>query len=256
MLSDRPLTCLFVVAYISVMAALLVRAAALDRPDAGEWSGVLLVVGIYIVATSTALSQRHRLARAAFWLAGAAAALVIIFGFDGFNGTSIALVTAMAAAPLLAAGATRGILRLGTTPASNGATAYWQISIIEILGWMIVVAVASAGLRFADFGVLRDSYQNSLWINGAIAGAVAALFLTPERRLDRIATALASVVVFGAFFLLPRLIDDWYISSGFLAPIYAVFGLWILVLRLDEASASRIVRATVEPSTTSPSEDQ
>jgi hypothetical protein len=247
---QRPLTWLFAVAYATLMAAALVG------EEESVWSGFLLVVGIYIVAASAALSRRHRLARAAIWLVGAAAAMALISSYDGLDGETMALVAAMAVAPLITAGATRAALRLGAAPQAPAASARWRISIIEILGWMIVVAIASAGLRFAEFRVLKDSYQNSLWIHGAIVGVIAGLFLTPERRIDRIATVLSTAVVIGALFVLPRVIDDWYSEREFLVPMYAVFGLWILVLRLDEAAATKPAPFTIVPQPANASQDE
>jgi hypothetical protein len=230
----RPLTWLFAVAYVSLIAAAMLRDAE------GDWGGIMLVVGVYIVGAAAAVSQRHRLERAAIWLAGVAAVVGWIWFVDGHSGELvaqvIALVTAMALAPLLTAAVTRGVLRLGTTASLPEPRPVWRISIIEILGWMIVVAIASTGLRLANFREPDLSYQYSLAIHGAIAGVIAGLYLTPERRCDRIATALATTIVSAALFLMPRFLDDWYGEPGFVAPIYALFGLWLLVLRLDEAA--------------------
>jgi hypothetical protein len=243
---QRPLTWLFAVAYVCLFLAV---SFFHDGADA-EWAGTLLIAGLYIVGASAAIARVHRLARGAIWLAGVAAAVTILFGFEGsrFRGETLALVFIMAIAPWATATLTRGIMRVGARNETMPVPSAWRISIVEILGWMIVVAVASAGLRFADFGVLADAYQNSLWIHGAIAGALAGLFLTPERRCDRIATAVATVVVIAALFVIPEFIDDWYSQKAFLAPLYAVFGLWILVLRLDESAvATPVPLAIIAP---------
>jgi hypothetical protein len=232
--SQRPLTWLFAIAYACVMAA------SLADPPRSEWAGAFLVVGIYIVGASAALSQRHRLARAAVFDAGVAAATLAVFCWDGLNDASIALILAMAVTPFIAALVTRRLVGLGATGKKTRQPAAWQISIIEVLGWMIVVAIASTALRFADLGSLIDSYEGSLWVHGGVVGVLAGLFLAPERRCDRVATVLATVITLCAIYALPRVIDDWYADEGYLAPMYALVGLWILVLRLDaSAVASR-----------------
>jgi hypothetical protein len=213
-----------------------------------EWAGILLVAGIYIVGASAALSKRHRLTRAAMFVAGVAAAILTVM-WDGVRGEHVALVLAMASASFVAAAVTRRLVGLGASRQTSGPTA-WRISIIEVLGWMIVVAIVSAALRFADFGSLSDSYEGSLWIHSAILGALAALYLTPERRCDRVATALATPIALIALFVLPQIIDDWYSQNGVLASAYAVVGLWVLILRLDDGAAAATraaARVTLDP---------
>jgi hypothetical protein len=248
---QRPLTWLYLGAFACLLAVSLA-----GNGDSPEWGVAMLISGLYIVGASAAIAQVHRLARGAIWLAGVAGALAIICGLDGVRGEAIALVFAIAVAPLVTAAATRGLMRIGAIRATAASESAWRISIIEILGWMIIVAVASTGLRFADFSALTDGYQNSLWIHGGIVGALAGLFLTPERRCDRIATVLATGVVVGALLVLPQLVDDWYSEREFLAPLYAVFGLWILVIRLDEAAATKPAPLAVVLPLTDASQDE
>jgi hypothetical protein len=231
--SQQPLTWLYALAYSCAMAASLV-----GGPEQA-WAGILLVAGIYMAGAAPALSQRHRLTRAALFVSGVTAANLMVIVWDRFRGQSVALILAMACASFAAAAVTRRVVGIRAVHSAQRATA-WRISIIEVLGWMIVVAIMSVALRFAEFNSLTISYDRPLWMYGLVAGVLAGLFLTPERRCDRVATVLATAIAGGALYGLPRLTDDWYDGTGYLALVYALVGLWILVLRLDESAAARI----------------
>jgi hypothetical protein len=113
---------------------------------------------------------------------------------------------------------------------------------------MLIVAIASAGLRFADLGSLFDwSGDSAYWIHGAAAGIVTALFLTPERRIDRLAVLATTAIILTMTVLVPQVVADWLDDDGLLWGVYGFVLYWIVVQRLDMAAAPRLATETPRP---------
>ena len=123
----------------------------------------------------------------------------------------------------------------------------WRFSIAEILGWMIIVAVATVVLPRAKFPLLFE--PDDMWVlpGGVclVAGLMMTLFLRCDPRRDlasavavaaAIATAIVSLKLYGK-------LDNR--MSQLLG--YVVIALWILVQRLDSRLADGATLPASEP---------
>jgi hypothetical protein len=241
-LRQRALTWLFYAAATCVFVASVFREGEID-----DWNAVVLLGGSYIGGAAPALSKRRWLPRAAMLLTVIAVVEVMILWSDGPKGEAIALVAAMIVAPFLTASVTRGMMSLGTDRRRTDGVA-WRFSVMELLAWMLIVAIASAGLRFADLGsLLHWTGESAYWLHGAAAGVVAALFLTPERRCDRMATVATTALVLTMTLVVPRYVNDWLADDGLMWWVQGFVMYWVVVRRLDEGAAIRPASSPPQP---------
>lgn len=235
-LRQRPLTCLFAVAMACVFAVGLK-----DESQANSVT-VILIAWTYGVGASAALSERHPLVRAAMFIAGIGIASFWLLRFESYQPEAVAILTAMGGCAFLGALATRAVMQSAIPPRQPEPQAKWQFSLMEVLGWMLVVAILSAALRFCRVEwLVRRNDESSYLVNGVVLGALAGLYLTPRRHCDRIATVVVALALAAAW-LFPTVVEDWLGNDELLSFVHGVFGLWILVQRLDEAAEQRAER--------------
>jgi hypothetical protein len=124
----------------------------------------------------------------------------------------------------------------------------WQFPLVELFGWTIVVAVASAVLRLANFS---DAGSNpaeilSTSIFAFIAALLMALFVPEARRVGASSVLIAAAAVIAMFALMPYFVPmfDPQIAS-LVAASYVYVILWIIVLHLDR-QVVRLQRRLIE----------
>ena len=235
---QRPLTWLFVIATLCVDAV----AATYQFPDDAVMAmffGQTFVVGGWL-----ALGKSHRLLRAAVFvvvlpmLAFLLARQFLfepsritfdrlwrqILGVSAVLGVTAA-VTAVCWSYLLA-------MVLRRRPEFRW---QWQFPLVELFGWMIVVAVGSAIMRVAAFDGFGDFYERiASLLLPTTAALIMVLFLAPHRTSDipnAIITAIALAALFTVLAQLRAISVELPASIGMF-----YLGLWILVQRMDAVS--------------------
>lgn len=237
----RPLTCLF---WIAILCA---GVAGVRKDPQADWLGALLFAVLFIIGAWAAVGSMHRLGRGAVLVAAPLALAAVVWWMDGSRSeASDTLAFAMLMAGLTFA-LTLGLLLFikGFLQRDRGAAApRWQISLTEILGWTIVVAIASWSASMANIPDWESVY--GLWttmLTPVPAAVIVAAFLGPRPRCDRIGFVAVSVAL-AAFFAFAIRWDEQ--DGGDLVMYAFIFGtvaVWALVVRLDENAAERAVIA-------------
>jgi len=167
--------------------------------------GQMFAVGGWLV-----LGRPHRLLRGAVFVAVVIAlATIITFSVNGGSGfveewgRIFAVVSLFAAIPAAAAGLVKVMAWRVSAHRDRSAAGDVRFPLVEIFGWMIVVAVASAVLRFADFAELTSPASELVLLlaSSGVAGVVYALlhnWRAPLRGL-RLAASVVLFVLFEAF---------------------------------------------------------
>ena len=148
------------------------------------------------------------------------------------------------------------LLRSVSPPAEEGSPPLIRFSVASCLGWMLVVAVASSGLRVADFSLLLDhpfGMLSGLGMTGIAATAIAASLADYRAKLltryVNVIWMLAMTSLIAIDFRPPippervrALREAMPILWGCLAFVAA----WIFVMRLDDRRRSTAASAMAQ----------
>lgn len=233
-------TGLFVVASLCLDVVFL-SLADVEAPMVAMLFGQSFAAGGWLV-----LGRAHRLTRgAAFVAANLWLAMLATLRFyeapnypqaEAWSSslTSVAVLSGAAAA------ATFGWLYLlrwsWPRPSSAPAGKRWQFPLAELFGWTIVVAVASAALRFAKFAELGNQVGEliAMLLFSAVAALLMAMFLGTARRRGPASAIVAAAAVAALFTLAPRFVPS--INGEILSIIagaYVFVAAFIVVQRID-----------------------
>jgi hypothetical protein len=245
---QRPLTWLYFI------AANCVAVAAGARDSNSFVTSVLITAEAFLIAGWAAVGQSHRLLRGALLCIAPIGAAVATLA----QATSASEVRAVLAFMLLACGIAfaaawiTGALVRSLQRARDGVSR-WRISIMELLGWMVVVAIGSAAARQAKLPPLEHIHAlEATLASAAVAGALVALFLTPGVKHDRLGLVIAALLV-TAFFTTVWLAQEFDKEDCFLTgTLFGVVGLGVLVMRLDEHAARELTPSASEEAAAQP----
>jgi hypothetical protein len=238
---QRPLSWLF----WSAAGALDVIALATDRE--APWVDGLLLGQIIVLGAWLALGHSHRLARAAVFVVALGAIALpdylverrsdadIVWLYSPLVlgiATTIAVFTALTTATWAALG------RKVFGPATPPNNASWRFPVVEIFGWMNVVAIAAIGVRHADFDQLAENPLEMAMAGASLmaTSAVVALTLGDFRRraLPKGAVAIAWLAL-AAFVLVTMSADQP--DNSLIANVFVA--VWTLTQRLDNDRTGR-----------------
>jgi hypothetical protein len=266
---NKPLTLLF--AFATVLLDVVLVAYGVDAPAPSAVIGFLIgqmcVAGAWLVSGRT-----YRLARAAACVGAMVGLATIIERSQSVDvgisvrswGRTFAAVTVIAASAAIASAACASLL--GRTGHRDSASRdQLRFPLVEIFGWMIVVALASTALRVAEYAHLTSDFTTLAFVlaGSGIAGMAYTLLLGREGRPSRrhIRVALAAILAFLAASILSTPTRDPTVHYGFqwaFAYLAAVF----VVNRLDRqtfasvaADAPRELPASAELSARSTDEE-
>jgi hypothetical protein len=218
----RPLTTLFIIATLCVDACVpLVMPATLDSTVEYLFLGAL-IGQVWLAGSWLVWGQSHRLARAAgFILLTIGLATVISAGQRTMPqaladwGRVLAAVSIMAATTAVSASACRMVM--GLAARRQESLAKIRFPIAELLGWMVIVAVASWVFTLMYFRHLASLTDSLVFVFSAsfAAGVACSLALgieRPEAWIRGAFSVLIVVVHFAIFALLGGLDerDLWY----------------------------------------------
>lgn len=232
---ERPLTWLFVVATVCVDLAAWGAGQYESR-----WFNILLLSQITCLGVWAALGQSHRLARAAVVVAAVLALALPDYWTSAFLPqvhsavlTQIALSTALVAI----AAFVWSLLLSPFSQRRQKPSSPLQFSIVELLGWMIIVAVVAASARVVNSSAVRLSAE--FFILGFLGSALGSLPLVMWRMecfAPRI-RALISTIVLVAFLAVVAFMERSTHNVPALILLFAYQGCWHKVQQLDESGS-------------------
>jgi len=246
MFYGRPLIFLFFVATIVVDLALLAM-----RPDAGEhpWPLGLLLGQAALVARWAAIGNAFRLARGAWAVAmvGLLACLLGGMDFDSFAACSAFLTVYVLI--LIAVTLVVHLIRFYWKKALEPDTtkSRWRISVMELFGWTLVVAIVSYSLRFMDFRIFYPWMSIGVAIMAVMLAVPVAITLVVKndlRDLNRFTSPLLLAAFCGAGFYGVQIAEPFFWLIGAQA-FYLL--LWFFVRGLDHvAHEASVANETTE----------
>lgn len=237
-------------AWLFFIAAVCVGAVDLAR-GRGEVTLAMLLSGfVYIAGAWGAIGRAHRLIRGAAVVSAPFAAVLPFYLISEPTdevGAVLAVTSIVSLASFGIAAITSLLIRPFNTPLPSHSRSRWRISLSEILGWTVVVAIAS--VAFSRSNLPGEALELiALEATHAIPfAAMIALFLAPRPHRDR-AAVIASALIFGAWNVLAAASFDryffvWEIEGATVLMLLCLVALWILCVRLDEnAVAARCVQ--------------
>lgn len=245
---DRPLSWLFFLAAASLGAVDFTRGR-------GETTLAMLLTGaVYIAGAWAAVANVHRLIRGAAVVIAPFAATVPFYALSASSdevGAILAVTFIVSLASFCAAAVTSLIIGPFNSPAPVRRDRRWRISLSEILGWTIVVAIGSVAVG-------RSTLPGGGWrwiaieaTNAVPFAAMVALFLAPRPRRDR-AAAVATALLFCAWALLTAIfrggpylpILDSQVATVL---VFCFVGVWIVCVRIDEGALTAARLKEPEP---------
>jgi len=236
---QRPLTWLFLIA--TVCLDLLLLAAEADNTLGAMMFGQSFMVGGWLV-----LGTAHRLLRAAVFLAAVLGMSTLTayhfhepyFSYDRAWGISIVMVSVLAGSAAVMTLLWNALLnRMSGALNYDAPNARWQFPVIELFGWTIVVAIASATMRFATFEAAGDNIGGfvATMIFAGVAALLMALFAPLRARRGVGSMVLAALAVAAMFAMLPVFVPRFSGKDvAIVAGSYVYVVLWIAVQRLDD----------------------
>jgi hypothetical protein len=245
---DHLLTWLFFVAAAFVGAVDLVRGQ-------GEVTAAMLMTGVvYIAGGWAAVSRSHRLARGAtVVVAPFLAALPFYVKAPQQSDASVILAVAFLAtlSSFAAAAITAMLVKPFNKPrAGRERQDHWQISLSEVMGWTVVVAIASVAMSKS---FLPNELEWELIVVAATcgvpSGVMIALFLALQPHRDRRAVVL-SAILFCAWFVISTIALNALLGARWfngMSEIFLFVGIWILCVRLDEGALAAKAALAKEP---------
>lgn len=260
MFRKRPLTWLFFLATVCVD---LVIAAVSKDAFASLWQWGFCLGQAAVLGCWLAVGTRHRLERGALFVVGQII-LATILSFRFLNGSlevwgrmlaSTALLGTMAAIGAFAGKFCFFRFRMKQEECPADVLRY---SLMELVGWTVVVAIASAALRHVQLLAILKIPELLLFFMGfgLTIGLVAVLFIDRNNRY-RYAPSLALGCTV-AFYLIGynvlRVVYPPYALAFIVSVAYVA--IWIVVCRLDAPSPAHTAPQTPTDGQTSPPQPQ
>jgi hypothetical protein len=244
---QRPLTWLFWI------AAICLDAVALSMDYEGRLASALVLGQLFVVSGWLAVGRSPLVVRAACLVAAVALIVAPDYVIPRWRSDMhqnvvwphvLALTMVGAATTAVIAALWAALLRSVSPPAVEGSPPLIRFSVASCLGWMLVVAVASSGLRVADFSLLLDhpfGMLSGLGMTGIAAVAIAAS-LTDYRaklrsRFVNVIWMLTMTSLIAVDFrppISPERVRALSEAMPVLWGCFAFVAAWILVMRLDE----------------------
>jgi len=233
---QRPLTWLFWI------AALCLDAVALSIDYEGRLASALVLGQLFVVSGWLAVGRSRLVMRAACLVA--AVALITAPDYviprwrsDMHRDVVWPHVLAMTmVGAVISAAATAGwaaLLRGVSPPSGEKSFPPIRFSVASCLGWMLVVAVASSGLRVADFSLLMDQplgVLSGLGMAGIAAVAIAASLADYQGNWITRPLNLMAFLILDALIVVDQVPRE---AMPILWGCLAFVAGWILVMRLD-----------------------
>ncbi len=252
MFRDRPLTLLFVVATILVDIVLLVCGVEWG------WESDEIVVSFLLGQVATlgcwvAVGNRHRLERGAVFLIGIVALTAITCwslngGLEDWQDPFLLFFVYGSLNTLFAMLWKLCFRRLSV----KESTAEFRYSLMELFGWTVVVAIASALLRQASFSdLIRDLPLLALLVSVAAVPTVLSVLFACEQKYRSYVPKIAVMVAIGGFITAYNLFPDSELVMVFAGSLVHTVT-WIVVVRLDVLSPVHTVPQTLSDDQMSP----
>jgi hypothetical protein len=239
---SQPLTWLFLLATACLDGA-LVKAGLYSLGDGWDEAAVGLLVGqMFAAGCWVAGGTMHRLARGGLFVGAVLALTTIIAVATGDDRARIAaewgriLAIVIIFSGIAAAAATVGTFLVWRARIRRQPSSAVRYRLVEVFGWMIVVAVASAAVRFSDFGQVAGPNGEHLYMiaSSAVAGAAYALLLAGGERFT-VARFAASLAVVVTFLTAMRIADPNRGMFVSLCWAYVYLAAWWVVMGLDRS---------------------
>jgi hypothetical protein len=246
---QRPLTWLFLIATLCLDLVAVAGAANHES----EWFGALALGQMYVAGGWLILGRTHRLLRATVFLLTPivlaapdflAAPEFLNDSRDGsFTGIQIVvapLVLGITIFLTVLAAVMTGLLlvlnALLTWRQGAKCESKWQFPLVELFGWMIVVAVACVISQGADYDHIDQEILWDCLMTVALPAGLMTFFTGDHRKSWFLMTALIGGAILSAFQILRR----WESTDAFVVlGAYGFVGVWVLVQSMDEAMRRR-----------------
>lgn len=235
---QRPLTWLFVIATIVVDVA----AWAQGRYEA-EWVQGLILGQLMALGGWLALGRTHPLLR----VTAAIVAIVATIAPDLMAARFIPMVVSYALTQSIVIAAATAVFSLVWRLALErfepqeiaGAPRRWRLSVLELLGWMTVVGVATTVLKRTDRSAVTEAGD---LVEVAFVVALAALVMTLWLRdeLLSVRKRLIASIALVVFLVVGFKVSPTPRDSLVLIPPYGYLAAWIAVQRMDEARLRKL----------------
>lgn len=242
---QRPLTWLFWI------ATFCLDMVALSTDNESHAANALALGQLFVASGWLVLGRSHRLVRAATFVIAigllTAPDYVIPrlgsrFHVDLVWPNVLGMLIVMGLATAVMTFLWLNLARLTSRGLKEFRLSHWQFPLAELFGWMIVVAVASAGLRLADFSTMDNLKDISLGMALTyLAGALMAFSLGDHNRGRRAHAPLLKIMVAGVILLM-----IWVLATSLPvdAQVVAVGALgytacWVIAMRLDRQFSPR-----------------
>ncbi len=246
----RPLTWHFWI------ATACLDAIAVARDHEASLANALVLGQLFVASGWLILGRPHRLARAGVLATTIGLLSLPDFIFPRLRGGFyrdlvwphvLAMLIVMAAVAAFMTWLWWSMAKLTSFEPRQARTGKRQFPLAEVFGWMIVVAVGSLAIRWADFSQIDDSVKDlatGLALT-SLAGAMMALVVGDYGRGGkfRVLSASGLVLLYANALLygLPR--EALSVAVGALAFV----GIWAAVISMDNPRRRKIVIGEIEP---------
>lgn len=262
---QRPLTWLFWI------AALCLDAVALSIDYEGRLASALTLGQLFVVSGWLAVGRSPLVIRAACLVAAVALMTAPDYVIPRWRSDMhrdvvwphvLALTMVGAAITAMATASWAAVLRGASPLQEDGSPPPIRFSVASCLGWMLVVAVASSGLRVADFSLLMDQplgVLSGVGMSGVaaslIAGSLADYRATAITRVLNVMAILVMALLIVIDFrppMSPERVRAIREAAPILWGCMAFVAAWIAVMRLDDRIYSQSTASSDELKHTRP----
>jgi hypothetical protein len=234
----RPLTWLFLI------ATACVDLAAVATGHETAWFATLVVGQVMVAGGWLALGRAHRLARVGVFMGVMLALAAPDFFLAGVDDPEwryvLGTLLVIGVATAVSAGALLLLMKLFGVMSPTPHADRWRYSVVEMLGWMIIVAAGTVTVQAAVFSHLeakspRISGHDPNWVDLSLVALVAATMMAVRLRLTGIRQWIGVAITAGVLFILA----GYLMTSGVRGLMtawgaYAYVFAWIIVVLLDE----------------------
>jgi hypothetical protein len=233
MFRDRLLTWLFITASVVVDLALLAAVMASPNPHRYEALQEGLAAGqVGALAIWAITGSAHRLARVAGLVISTGLLTLLVVGQEIERFGEPLVLLAIYAAIVLAAVGVIAACRRAFSGKRESVRETFQVSLIEMFGWMIVVAIASFGARFMDLQVLdfyRSHSAGPLVLLLSVP-VIAELLFRPKFQPLQLVKWMLFV---GSFYVAGGMFADQRLLANLFATQAAYLAAWMVVRSLE-----------------------
>jgi hypothetical protein len=239
----RPLTWLFWI------AAICLDAVALSIDYEGRLASALVLGQLFVVSGWLAVGRSPLVIRAACLVAAIALITAPDYVIPRWRSNMhqdvvwphvLAMTIVGAAISAAATACWAALLRGVSPPRGEKSLPPIRFSVASCLGWMLVVAVASSGLRVADFSLLLDQpigVLSGLGMAGIAAVAIAAALADYQGNWITRPLNLMALLILDALIVVDQVPRE---AMPILWGCWAFVAAWILVMRLDKRRSTSV----------------